>query len=155
MPTGALNICCPRDCVSRPNGGTRSSPIMPRDVSLSDSKCWNGGHELVNMDPLQTTVHHGIMFSIGLRAPYNWARVIIGPVGRNSLGWLNSKIAVRVVWQVVWEALSSEIDFCIVSSPVECDRTDNFLLIVNQTEFHMVHNRKKTFERSYLIGSPN
>ena len=22
-------------------GGTRGSPIMPRDVSLSDSKCWN------------------------------------------------------------------------------------------------------------------
>ena len=23
-------------------GGTRGAPIMPRDVSLSDSKCWNG-----------------------------------------------------------------------------------------------------------------
>ena len=22
---------------------------MPRDVSLSDSKCWNGGHEWVNV----------------------------------------------------------------------------------------------------------
>ena len=22
-------------------GGTRGAPIMPRDVSLSDSKCWN------------------------------------------------------------------------------------------------------------------
>ena len=29
-------------------GGTRGAPIMPRDVSLSDSKCWNGGHEWVN-----------------------------------------------------------------------------------------------------------
>ena len=29
-------------------GGTRGSPIMPRDVSLSDSKCWNAGHEWVN-----------------------------------------------------------------------------------------------------------
>ena len=28
-------------------GGTRGSPIMPRDVSLSDSKCWNGGQKLV------------------------------------------------------------------------------------------------------------
>ena len=26
-------------------GGTRGSPIMPRDVSLSNSKCLNGGHE--------------------------------------------------------------------------------------------------------------
>ena len=29
-------------------GGTRGSPIMPRDVSLSDSKCWNGGQKWVN-----------------------------------------------------------------------------------------------------------
>ena len=29
-------------------GGTRGSPIMPRDVSLSDSICWNGGHKWVN-----------------------------------------------------------------------------------------------------------
>ena len=28
-------------------GGTRSAPIIPRHVSLSDSKCWNGGHEWV------------------------------------------------------------------------------------------------------------
>ena len=43
MPTGAFNTCCPRDCVSRHNGGTRGSPIMPRDVSLSDSKYWTVG----------------------------------------------------------------------------------------------------------------
>ena len=28
-------------------GGTRGAPIMPRDVGLSDSKCWNGGQKLV------------------------------------------------------------------------------------------------------------
>merc|ERR1719341_1848415 len=28
-------------------GGTRGAPIIPRDVSLSDSKCWNGGQKLV------------------------------------------------------------------------------------------------------------
>ena len=51
--------------VSRHNGGTSGAPlkplrddsalkvlssrhpIMPRDVSLSDSKCWNGGQKLV------------------------------------------------------------------------------------------------------------
>ena len=32
MPTGTFNICCPRDCVSRHNGGTRGSPIMTRDA---------------------------------------------------------------------------------------------------------------------------
>ena len=30
--------------------GTRGAPIMPRDASLSsDSKCWNGGHEWVEL----------------------------------------------------------------------------------------------------------
>ena len=28
-------------------GGTRGSPIMPRDLSLSDSKCRNGGQKWV------------------------------------------------------------------------------------------------------------
>ena len=32
MPNGAFNICCPRDCVSRPNGGNSGAPIMPRDA---------------------------------------------------------------------------------------------------------------------------
>ena len=30
-------------------GGTQGTPIMPRDVCLSDSKCWNGGHEWVKL----------------------------------------------------------------------------------------------------------
>ena len=29
MPTGEFNICWPRDCVSRHNGGTAGAPIMP------------------------------------------------------------------------------------------------------------------------------
>ena len=32
MPSDAFNICCPRDCVSRHNGGTSGAPIMPRDA---------------------------------------------------------------------------------------------------------------------------
>ena len=33
MPTDAFNICCPRDCVSRHNGGTSGAPLKPlRDV---------------------------------------------------------------------------------------------------------------------------
>ena len=27
MPSGAFNICCPRDCVSRHNGGTSGAPL--------------------------------------------------------------------------------------------------------------------------------
>ena len=30
MPTVAFNICCPRDRVSRHNGGTSGAPIMTR-----------------------------------------------------------------------------------------------------------------------------
>ena len=34
MPTVAFNICCPRDCVSRHNGGTSVAPLKPpRDDS--------------------------------------------------------------------------------------------------------------------------
>ena len=34
MPTVAFNICCPRDCVSRHNGGTAGGPLKPlRDDS--------------------------------------------------------------------------------------------------------------------------
>ena len=34
MPNGAFNICCPRDCVSRHNGGTSGAPLKPlRDDS--------------------------------------------------------------------------------------------------------------------------
>ena len=34
MPTGAFNICCPRDCVSRHKGGTAGAPLKPlRDDS--------------------------------------------------------------------------------------------------------------------------
>ena len=34
MPTVSFNICCPRDCVSRHNGGTAGAPLKPlRDDS--------------------------------------------------------------------------------------------------------------------------
>ena len=32
MPTSAFNICCPRDCVSRHNGGTSGAPLKPLRV---------------------------------------------------------------------------------------------------------------------------
>ena len=32
MPTGAFNICCPRDCISRHNGGTSGAPLKPLRV---------------------------------------------------------------------------------------------------------------------------
>ena len=48
LPTVAFNICCPRDCVSRHNGGTRGSPIMPKDaVSRTANVECNGGHKWV------------------------------------------------------------------------------------------------------------
>ena len=33
-------------------GGTRGAPIMPRNVSLSDSKCWNGKQKWVKAPTL-------------------------------------------------------------------------------------------------------
>ena len=32
MPTGAFNICCPRDCVSRHNGVPRVPPLNPSET---------------------------------------------------------------------------------------------------------------------------
>ena len=32
MPSGAFNICCPRDCVSRHNGDTSGAPLKPLRV---------------------------------------------------------------------------------------------------------------------------
>ena len=32
MPSGAFNICCPRDCVSRHHGGTSGAPLKPLRV---------------------------------------------------------------------------------------------------------------------------
>ena len=32
VPSGAFNICCPRDCVSRHNGGTSGAPLKPLRV---------------------------------------------------------------------------------------------------------------------------
>ena len=43
-------------------GGTRGSPIMPRDVSLSDSKCWNGGQmnfSAANDEEVHSVPAHG------------------------------------------------------------------------------------------------
>ena len=32
MPNGAFNICCPRDCISRHNGGISGAPLKPLRV---------------------------------------------------------------------------------------------------------------------------
>ena len=40
------NMCCPRDCVSRHNGGTSGAPIMSRDVvsrTANVERTVNGG----------------------------------------------------------------------------------------------------------------
>ena len=42
MPSGAFNICCPRDCVSRHNGGTAGAPLKPLRVdSALPNRCRN------------------------------------------------------------------------------------------------------------------
>ena len=51
MPTVALNICCPRDCVSRHNGGTAGAPLKLLIVdsalrALSTLRGLRGAHEV-------------------------------------------------------------------------------------------------------------
>ena len=55
MPVGNYSyqffICCPRDCVSRYNGGTRGAPIMPRDAfSQTANVERTGRHKWVNYE---------------------------------------------------------------------------------------------------------
>ena len=52
-------------------GGTRGAPIMPRDVSLSDSKCWNGGHEWVKKSATHKKLHKKgwLLFSFEINYP--------------------------------------------------------------------------------------
>ena len=46
MPTGAFNICCPRDCVSRHNGGTSGTSLKPLrvDSALRALSTLRGSH---------------------------------------------------------------------------------------------------------------
>ena len=51
MPNGAFNMCCPRDCVSRHNGGTSGTPLKPLRVdsalkALSSLKSLRGVPEV-------------------------------------------------------------------------------------------------------------
>ena len=48
MPTGAFNICCPRDCVSRHNGGTSGTPLKPLRV---DSALNNISNKIYSLPP--------------------------------------------------------------------------------------------------------
>ena len=82
VPTDAFlqlssNICCPRDCVSRHNGGTSGAPLKPlRDDSalriLSSLRGLRGAHEVPPIMPRDTvsrTANVGTVAMNGLRAP--------------------------------------------------------------------------------------
>ena len=72
MPTGAFNICCPRDSVSRHNGGTSGAPLKPlRDDSAlralpRQSLAW-GPIEDTHWNPSD---HHSTTVLKGLRGPH-------------------------------------------------------------------------------------
>ena len=62
MPSGAFNICCPRDCVSRHNGGTSGAPLKPLrvDSALRSASVWGFAYPRalyyhVNSTPLGTS----------------------------------------------------------------------------------------------------
>ena len=62
---------------------------MPRDVSLSDSKCWNGGHEWVNLKSIKmyfpeigrnydySRILNLIQFDLVQLIPFNWFSIHI------------------------------------------------------------------------------
>ena len=56
-------------------GGTQGFPIMPRDVSLSDSKCWNGGMNGLRISRMAgfsvNYNHHRTINCIGHISPSN------------------------------------------------------------------------------------
>ena len=76
MPTGAFNICCPRDCVSRHNGGTAGAPIMPRDaVSRTANVERNGGQKWVELGLVVTNATRVYCTDILFYGYLNWTRV--------------------------------------------------------------------------------
>ena len=44
-----------------------------------------------------------------------------------------------------------QLDFCFASNWKEYDRTDNFLLVMNLTEFGQVHNPKELISTIILV----
>ena len=77
------NICCPRDCVSRHNGGTLGAPLKPPRVdSVERCKCWthvgiNGLNKLFNrewhMSPLGACTN--LLIEL-IELNYNWIYLI-------------------------------------------------------------------------------
>ena len=49
------------------------------------------------------------------------------------------------------EQLLPEPDFSFLSKWTEFDRTDNFILIINQTEFRLVYNKKKIVDTVEIV----
>ena len=83
MPTVAFNICCPRDCVSRHNGGTSGAPLKPlRDDSalraLSSLRGLRGApevHPLCRETSVSRTANVG---TVGMNGLSIWAITALG-----------------------------------------------------------------------------
>ena len=55
-----VNICCPRDCVSRHNGGTSGAPLKPLRVDSALSPVWeNNSHQTYRYEETNVSRHHG------------------------------------------------------------------------------------------------
>ena len=85
MPTGAFNIYCPRDCISRHNGGTSCAPLKPlRDDSalrtLSSLRGLRGAPEvppLCREASVSQTANVGTVGKNGLRRSWNQNKNIV------------------------------------------------------------------------------
>ena len=77
MPTVAFNICCPRDCVSRHNGGTSGAPLKPLRVDSALrvittpnwQKVYGHGAECLSTLLFKLNLYYNYNFPIDL-APY-------------------------------------------------------------------------------------
>ena len=61
MLTGAFNICCPRDCVSRHNGGTSGAPLKPLRDDSALRRRQPLSRSLDNNTYLENYIHHYIV----------------------------------------------------------------------------------------------
>ena len=130
MPTGAFNICCPRDCVSRHNGGTSGAPLKPLRVDSALRYQAINARSRTSAPPLNRShvSQHADMVAIGA----------------TTLKFINNNAQLEK-----YNSNSHEIKQTRIV-------VINFRLIWNQTEFRLVQNksenRREWFKRQEKAG---
>ena len=126
MPTGAFNICCPRDCVSLHNGGTLGAPLKPLrvDSALRALSTLRGLRGAPGVPPLCRETQ-----SLG-------QQMLNAPVGINGLTPLPGYLVIRHVQ--IYRKCSESIDDLLRS-------------INNSTKIKIIGKNKNKFCRTNRI----